>query len=319
MIYEKLESLFVINPLSAIEETKRFITSITGFKTFQDFLAYHIENTHFSYCPKAFSNDYKFEMSIFCLDCARNNDDLCFICLPCFLNGNHEGHNYFIFPGFIGKCECGDKSHMKSSGFCSKHQVCDDDKLEYYLDEKLRTNLTELIFKAAFSALRTFKDNDFKKIAQIIQFLSIFFDLGDGFRRLFTKTLTEQLDFTELIMNIPNYSSQFNTFLSIIFSYLLHDQLFMRHFSKNVYSLISDKILKDTPNCMIKLYDDINYNEWFPYFYQCFSKPICQYNIEHNNWDWVTFCIDLITYFKELFIFVKNKKYKTFPLVFSFG
>lgn len=216
MDYDKLESLFLSDPSSAIEESKKIITNISGFNTFQDFLSYHAENLHFSYCPKQFTTDYRYEISIFCLDCTLNNDDLAFICLPCFMKGNHEGHNYFIFPGLIGHCDCGDKDHIKCSGFCSNHQACDDDNLENYLDEQLRTILTDKIFKASFTALQQFKSDNYEKSIEIIQFLLILFNLGDGFRRLFIKTITEKIDFSNLIHDIPSYNDQYSTLIITI-------------------------------------------------------------------------------------------------------
>ncbi|GLT38922.1 hypothetical protein SLA2020_131380 [Shorea laevis] len=49
-------------------------------------------------------------------------DPTCAICVPCFHNGNHKGHDYFIIPTFGGCCDCGDETALKREGFCSKHK-----------------------------------------------------------------------------------------------------------------------------------------------------------------------------------------------------
>lgn len=44
------------------------------------------------------------------------------LCSDCFQRGNHEGHDFNMFRSQAGgACDCGDKSVMKESGFCSKH------------------------------------------------------------------------------------------------------------------------------------------------------------------------------------------------------
>uniref|UniRef100_A0A915KPQ5 E3 ubiquitin-protein ligase n=1 Tax=Romanomermis culicivorax TaxID=13658 RepID=A0A915KPQ5_ROMCU len=44
------------------------------------------------------------------------------ICTECFLNGQHEGHDFIMFRSQAGgACDCGDPRVMRESGFCSKH------------------------------------------------------------------------------------------------------------------------------------------------------------------------------------------------------
>ena len=50
------------------------------------------------------------------------HDPTCAICVPCFENGNHKGHDYFTIYTGGGCCDCGDATAWKREGFCSKHK-----------------------------------------------------------------------------------------------------------------------------------------------------------------------------------------------------
>ena len=53
------------------------------------------------------------------------HDPTCAICVPCFQNGHHEGHDYSIMYTGGGCCDCGDITAWKREGFCSKHKGSD--------------------------------------------------------------------------------------------------------------------------------------------------------------------------------------------------
>ncbi|KAG5009802.1 E3 ubiquitin-protein ligase PRT6 [Glycine soja] len=50
------------------------------------------------------------------------HDPTCAICVPCFENGNHKGHDYFVIYTGGGCCDCGDVTAWKREGFCSMHK-----------------------------------------------------------------------------------------------------------------------------------------------------------------------------------------------------
>lgn len=60
------------------------------------------------------------ELAYCCKTC--EHDPSCAICVPCFKNGNHEGHDYTIINTGNGCCDCGDATAWKPEGFCSKHK-----------------------------------------------------------------------------------------------------------------------------------------------------------------------------------------------------
>ncbi|KAL2336616.1 hypothetical protein Fmac_011062 [Flemingia macrophylla] len=50
------------------------------------------------------------------------HDPTCAICVPCFENGDHKGHDYFVIYTGGGCCDCGDVTAWKREGFCKMHK-----------------------------------------------------------------------------------------------------------------------------------------------------------------------------------------------------
>ena len=299
--YYDLESLFISNPQKAIEESQEIIFQFSNFESYKEFLLYHHDHSHISTCQKAWQQE---KMSIHCFDCSTSSSSC--LCLDCFLNGNHQGHNYSICPDTVGNCDCGDISQWMPTGFCKNHQGTPDDSCpEDYLDEELRSTLTDFIFKAAFSALPKLDKNQDTFAKEIFQFVSSFLQFGDGFRRLIAISLTEKIDFPNLLSNIIKYTPQINELLQQLCANLMNDQIFKRNFSKATYDIIFD-LLKNQYNPNVQF--------WFKFFHHSFSpKPII-YNISHNHWDWVSFWIKIISEMKEFFNYVGNENFsKNYP------
>ena len=168
--YKDLKSLFIDDPSIAIEYSQVIISTASNFKNFEEFLQYHSNNSHVSTCQNEWSGGH---MSVHCSNCGIDVDSC--ICLDCFLNGNHQGHDYVIDTGSIGNCDCGDSSQWKHSGFCSKHSGQDENPQDY-LDKNLQTLLTDIIFKAAFHSLSNFTNDNTEKGVSIIEFISSFLE-----------------------------------------------------------------------------------------------------------------------------------------------
>ncbi|KAM0953533.1 putative carboxypeptidase U transcription factor interactor and regulator Znf-B family [Dioscorea sansibarensis] len=60
------------------------------------------------------------ELAYKCRTCEY--DPTCAICVPCFQNGDHRGHDYSILYTNGGCCDCGDVTAWKREGFCSMHK-----------------------------------------------------------------------------------------------------------------------------------------------------------------------------------------------------
>ncbi|KAG7380166.1 E3 ubiquitin-protein ligase ubr2 [Phytophthora pseudosyringae] len=66
---------------------------------------------------------YLFQRNDIVFNCKTcQSDETCVLCLKCFQNGNHEGHDVFFHrtsPG--GVCDCGDSEAWAPEGFCVHH------------------------------------------------------------------------------------------------------------------------------------------------------------------------------------------------------
>ena len=95
MDFEELKLLFTDKVYEAIEESKKMICSASGINSFEGFISHYEKNAKYSICPNKYSQVP--QLCVCCLDCALNNDEPTTMCLSCFLNSNHKGHNFFIF------------------------------------------------------------------------------------------------------------------------------------------------------------------------------------------------------------------------------
>jgi len=68
-------------------------------------------------CGKVWRKD---ELAYKCRSCER--DPTCAICVECFREGNHLGHDYAMIRTGGGCCDCGDGQAWKAAGFCRKHR-----------------------------------------------------------------------------------------------------------------------------------------------------------------------------------------------------
>ncbi|KAG2783480.1 hypothetical protein PC129_g8926 [Phytophthora cactorum] len=72
---------------------------------------------------------YLFQRNDIVFNCKTcQSDETCVLCLKCFQNGNHEGHDVFFHrtsPG--GVCDCGDSEAWAPEGFCVYHGQRDGD------------------------------------------------------------------------------------------------------------------------------------------------------------------------------------------------
>lgn len=305
--FETLKDLFITDPTSAIERSQQIIISVSNFDSYKEFISSNLKNQHMSTCQNEWTET---QACIFCKNCAKLNESC--VCIQCFFKGDHKGHDYII-NRCIGNCDCGDESFWKRSGFCSEHHGLESDECpEKYLDEKLRTTLVDVIFKAAFLSLEQFTTEKTENASKILQFVSSFLQFGDGFRRLISISLTEKFDLEEFMLHILEFSSSFNNAFEQFLGGLVNDKLFIRNFSIISYNVIFQKVIHDIPTVMSSK-SNVNYIIWDDFWFHSFAKHCFDYNFEKFNWDWVTFFIKTLSYFKEVLSFIGNDNYKRLP------
>ena len=288
-----LKALFISEPSLAVEYCQVIVSTTSNFQNFQEFSNYHSKNLHVSTCQKEWNVGH---MSIHCIECG-NEMNSC-VCLECFLNGNHQGHNYYINTRSSGNCDCGDISQWKCSGFCSNHHGLEHDSHpENYLDEKLRTILTDVIFKASFASIRKLEGDNVLDLSIILDFLKSFIKFGDGFRRLVAISLTEKINFEKFMNHIFECKREFNELLKSFFGLLVNDELFKNNFSKINYKLTVSRIIPNVINAIrgkdIGIY--ANTLPWENLWFHSYKVNQMKYSLEN----WEEFIFKVLNLLKE--------------------
>ncbi|KAK8849983.1 hypothetical protein M9Y10_018577 [Tritrichomonas musculus] len=295
--YKDLKSIFAYDPITAIQLCENIICTASNFKTFREFFDYHSHNSHISTCQ----NEWSDRMSIHCNDCATDANSC--VCLECFLNGNHQGHDYQVSVNSSGNCDCGDVNFWKPSGFCAKHHGLEDvSNPENYLDEKLRTALTDVVFKASFASIKKLNKYDTTLLSQILNFLKSFLQFGDGFRRLMSISLTEKINLEKFMNHIFEWSSEFNQQIQSFFGLLTSDELFKNSFAQINFKLMINRIIPLSINAVKgeKIYMLKNTLPWDQFWFHSYSVSLMQHSIENYNFDWFTFIFKVLYYLKEI-------------------
>ncbi|KAI0557243.1 E3 ubiquitin-protein ligase UBR1-like protein [Gracilaria domingensis] len=103
-------------------------------------------------CGRVWRED---ELAYKCRTCER--DPSCVICVPCFRNGNHEGHDYAMLRISGGCCDCGDDQAWQPSGFCCNHSGAspENEDLSAAMDAGLKRALIEAVTVIARSLYKS--------------------------------------------------------------------------------------------------------------------------------------------------------------------
>ena len=288
--YKILFKMFKKDTNEAVDLCKKEICENQGFSSFEQFVEYHKEHAQVSTCQRSWPRG---RMSIHCFTCSISTQSC--ICPECFLEGNHEGHDYCIRGNSSGNCDCGDSNLWKPSGFCKNHKgIAPDANPQDYLDEEFR-NLILKLFTTAFEAVFFFarnqdEDQEGSKVKMILNFMKVFLKFGDGFRRLITIALTEKIDFSAYIKDIILYSRCHNDLLADFFGYLLNDTLFIINFAKSNYKYIplyTNLILNESNGDQIRK----RIKPLSHHFFHSFSSYPLQTCVSNNSFQWDTFAL----------------------------
>eukprot|EP01116_Phalansterium_solitarium_P009147 TRINITY_DN2317_c0_g2_i2.p1 TRINITY_DN2317_c0_g2~~TRINITY_DN2317_c0_g2_i2.p1 ORF type:complete len:421 (+),score=88.82 TRINITY_DN2317_c0_g2_i2:50-1312(+) len=138
------------------------------------------------------------DMIVSCKDCGA--DPTCAICMPCFLESDHAGHDYKMHRSSGGVCDCGDAQAWKPTGFCCKHSGLPDDfdPSSYIPPPVLNTARITLravldILIANFMDLRAGKNKDVGQVCifGITSWLTELQGYGDAWKRVLVEALAE--------------------------------------------------------------------------------------------------------------------------------
>ena len=113
-------------------------------------------------------------------------DSSCIVCVECFQNGDHEGHDTYLIRTSGGVCDCGDATAWDPAGFCSLHKGQSKDQDPSALLPPPIAAAAKATFPPVFAALITHAQNgNSQAAAAILHWLLECLDLfGDPIRRI---------------------------------------------------------------------------------------------------------------------------------------
>jgi len=132
------------------------------------------------------------ELAYLCNTCGQ--DPTCAVCIPCFRDGNHEGHDYAMIKTNGGCCDCGDIQAWARSGFCSRHVGTSTTSEDFSstMPEDFKGRLSFAVSEAAEKAIELGENGRTKDAEALLDWLASIARYGDGFRRVISVNLGEQ-------------------------------------------------------------------------------------------------------------------------------
>lgn len=168
---------------------------------------------------------------ICCRNCERSSNGC--ICIPCFMAGNHQGHDIYISKSDIGTCDCGNCFQWNPHGFCKHHQGIDANQEDNELEPDIKTSLiaiTKYFIQNYFYNQYCTNDN----INAILQWLEEITSFGDATRRCVVLGFIDSFKIYESFQRFSQLNDEIIASYNIFIGTLINDPLFMPFYTQNV-------------------------------------------------------------------------------------
>ena len=206
-----------------------------------------------SFCGKCW---YDKKLIVSCDDC--ENDKTSCICLKCYQNGNHKGHNVTIRYGQNASCDCGNTALWKRTGFCKDHPGPSDDPditdIPKDLSEKFILCFSSLLSKLTFSLSVSLKSTK-----AIIDWIKEKLDYGDAVKRCFAKAF-EKSDIKSFIRQFSLTDSEIGDKLGSMIIGLCSEAYFSQHVIPKMVKCLFE-IIPEYYSIAMKAYTSSNTEE----------------------------------------------------------
>ncbi|OHT06708.1 hypothetical protein TRFO_25169 [Tritrichomonas foetus] len=321
---EKEEIEILSNKLYKLFETN---TSTNIMRVFEDLLLEDSNLTFPEYietlkksqkkcmCQSSWSKE---TLTVHCADCEESRSSC--ICVPCFLAGDHKGHEVRLTHSISGTCDCGDPIHWKTCGFCSEHPGPEPHPEMTQLDSKTRIKLIA-IAKTALKKLLFFASFDKNTFKNMIEWLQNIVSLGDASRRCVSIAFSETFEYIDLFYHSLNLDeANISKLLSFLGS-LTNDAVFRYYFSFSVINSLPSFVYA---NCKIALssHDPKKTplspaNQLFNFTFHGFTARIVQDLITEKGLDWANIAIDTLKLCVDFTYSNVNKEFATNAKIFT--
>ena len=173
---------------------------------------------------------------VHCETCGISPDSC--ICLPCFLNGDHEGHKVRFRFGSNGNCDCGDGSMLKPSGFCCKHQGTSEEAIQESMSPDERKGY-RFVFRILLKLMKNhhlYGVRDVNAVQPFIRILNVMGKLnsaGDAMRRCCALEMGK-LNFVKLLLRCDVMQRVTLTCFLKFLGGMINDEYFRKEFAKQI-------------------------------------------------------------------------------------
>ena len=153
-----------------------------------------------SYCPHQICNTSWAgrTIAICCETCQVISPS--YLCVPCFLNGNHKGHKYYITYVTTASCSCGNPHKINPSGFCSCHHIPSPNPHLDDFGEEL-SQIPIQIYSDAIKSLTFLSAFDAEGLNTVINFLLTTATKSDALMRCLEIAFCEKNDLSVFLIN----------------------------------------------------------------------------------------------------------------------
>lgn len=249
-------------------------------------------------CGKRWNND---SITFKCKTCEK--DPTCAICHDCFMNGDHEGHDYSLSQSGTGMCDCGDPEAWDRKGFCKHHKGPLRDASQHLPKELRRITFevcygyASLFFQKILSIYNISLDKNLqieaekhlikhlKYFGELIDFITDKFQSYPCYKTLFGEALllpfndqfgdTSMIDiiYNRLIYLPPEFSDLACSLFEILVSDLMCKKIIGESFSKFYKEIICDALQSD---------DYVQYSHVTRISVQLFTTPPLAEHLVYN-------------------------------------
>ena len=178
-------------------------------------------------------------LAVKCRTCSqeaeKSDDSKGLLCLSCFLNGNHEGHDVQIVYSTYGNCCCGDSLYYKPEGFCSKHSIPDEHPELTQFDHRQRITMISAT-KALLKHLLYYSNYETITSNLILKWIQRLIFIGDAARRCVAIAWIQTINLFDLYQNCIHLNHEQSNLLLLIIGSLINDAAFRTYFTKSLLS-----------------------------------------------------------------------------------
>lgn len=224
---------------------------------------------------------------IHCNNCQKTKNSC--ICVPCFLKGNHQGHEVRITHSSNATCDCGDPILWSETGFCSDHPGPEPNPDLTQLDKDTRIKLMA-ISKAAFHYYLDFASFNKTFFLNVTEWLFRLVSLGDATRRCVCIAMRDSFEFIDLYIHCLNLDKTDSGKLLKFLGSLTNDNVFRQYFSMSFLRFLPKFIwinhriaLENTDNTAPPL---VSINQLFGFTFHATTPSVLQKLIRDSEIDW---------------------------------